>query len=138
MISRIFILGLGCLCPTLIAAYISWNSPALCYRITGAESFFKLAVSRYVPRHGSLSQLTEAVGRGTRLTDRDGLFMTGKHQVQRHPAANPEGWCEGDSLVLYTLPNTLWFFRVRGDRLVNFDPRVIASQPEVVMHGLGR
>jgi hypothetical protein len=117
--------GLGMI--LLAAVILLTRSPASLYRLTGSQRQFNIAVSRYVPKGATLGQLEAVVARGTRTPVPSWLRRT----IRREPDRFREGWREGDDCVSYAFPgNSRWYFQVRDGRLVNYDPVVLADQPQ--------
>ncbi|MDR3620154.1 MAG: hypothetical protein P4L85_12445 [Paludisphaera borealis] len=108
------------------AALAAWN-PAWLYRVTGSQRYFNIAVSRAVPRGATLAQLESVVGPGQRVADPS----WSKKCIERMPSDNPDGWREGDVFVSYSFPGKVtWYFQARDGRLINYEPAVLAGQPQ--------
>ncbi len=113
-------LGLGA------GVLISWT-PSWVYGLTGGQWAFNRAVSWAVPREASLAQLEAVVGPGRPVLTPPWLRQT----VLREPSLYPDGWRVGDTSVSYSFPDkSVWYFQIRDGRLVNYDPSVMAGQPQ--------
>jgi hypothetical protein len=112
---------------TLSAAGFLSLSPSFLYRLTGSQRQFNLAVSQSVLKGATLAQLENVVGPGQKVSIPPWL----RQMIERQPGAYPDGWTEGDTCVSYSFPgNSTWYFQVRDGRLVNYDPAVLAGQPQ--------
>lgn len=100
----------------------------------GTQYGFNVVVSRAVPEGATLARLEAVAGPAIRPPATDRLAA-----AMRDAVAGPDGWREGDSWACYDFPDgDRWWFQVRGGRLVNYDPAVLASQPQPSRPGLLR
>jgi hypothetical protein len=122
-----WLIGVGVVALFVVAAVFPPRIAALFYHVTNSQRHFNIAVSRAVPKGATLDQLEGLVGRAVRTP----VPYWMKKQILRDPSGYPEGWREGDDAVFYTFPDqSRWYFQVRGGRLVNYDPAVLAGQPQ--------
>ena len=102
--------------------------------IRGDQYAFNVAVSQTVPRQSTLVRLESVIGPGHRPAPSDRLAVSMRRMVESHPAQYPDGWQKGDHWVCYDFPGGhRWWFQVRDGRLVNYDPAILASQPQQVL-----
>ncbi len=133
---RALVIGLTICVPVIVAAVI-WlaNSPALLYRLTGRVHYFNAAVSREVPKGSDVSHLEAVVGSGKRVEAPPWLLQN----MEREPELYPDGWREGDEFIRYECSgppgHCTLNFQVRNGKLVNYDPVVLASQPQEHLSG---
>ena len=115
---RTLLIGVAALA-LLLAAGIRW--------FRGTQYGFNVVVSRAVPKGATLADLEAVAGPAIRPPAADRLAAA----IGRAAAAKPDGWREGDSWACYDFPDgNRWWFQVRDGRLVNYDPAVLASQPQ--------
>jgi hypothetical protein len=118
---------------TLAAVILLTRFPSFMYRLTGSQRHFNLAVSRAIPKGATLAQLEAEVGRG-RLVNAPPWM---REMVRREPSRYTDGWREGDTCVSYSFPGkSTWYFQVRDGRLVNYNPSVLAGQPQEHLAGI--
>ena len=92
---------------------------------------FNLIVSRAVPKSGRLAELEAVAGRAIRPPATDRLASSMRRMVETNSNRYSDGWEEGDFWACYDFPDgNRWWFQVRNGRLVNYDPAVLASQPQ--------
>jgi hypothetical protein len=119
---RTLVLVVG-LAGLLFAAALHW--------FRGNIDGFNVVVSRSVPKGSTLADLEFVAGRATRPPSSDRAAMAMRRTVESNPGRYPDGWKEGDFWACYDFPDkTRWWFQVRDGRLVNYDPAVLASQPQ--------
>ncbi len=92
---------------------------------------FNGVVTRAVPKGSTLAHLESVAGRAVYPASTNRLALSMRRMVEADPAQYPDGWEEGDFWACYDFPDgNRWWFQVRNRRLVNYDPAVLASQPQ--------
>jgi len=120
-------LSLAVLALAMTAAVTLALSPSWQYQLTGHQRPFNRAVSRAVPRGSTLARLESVAGPGKRASVPSWLQQI----IRSRPNDYPDGWREEDFCVSYSFPgHSTWYFQVRDGRLVNYDPAVLAGQPQ--------
>lgn len=116
----------------VVVALVVWMaSPGLRYRATGRQRDFNALVSRQVPMGSTLAALEAVAGPAEVPPADDRAVLALRASMAGQPQWYPDGWREGDSWVCYRFPGeSRWWFQVRDGRLVNYDPAVLAGQPQ--------